>query len=126
MKKTKNLELEHHVENSAGQDVGFLHIDVKNIEGIDLWQKIDRLLVEYTKVFPNEMRVHLWENQQIRRTRKDQYASLRTNSGMRWGASIPPGLYFKLQELEPMLFAEKKLFRKFMKRYRGFTIPEKI
>jgi len=125
MKRKNTIENEHHVYDSKGLNVGLLNIDVTKLEGIDLWAKIDTLLVEYSKVFPNELRMLLIENAAKRQEARTSNAESKDKT-MRWGASIPPALYWKLQALEPTIFTDKKLFIKFLNRYKGFRIAKKI
>lgn len=120
-----NKEFEHHVFDYTGKDVGLLIIDPFNIQGVDIWQKIDRLITEYSQVHPHEMYMVLYENGLKRREIKNRYASNKSRT-MRLGASIPPGLYFKINQLAPEILNEKRLFRQFLRRYKGFRIPEVI
>lgn len=125
MKRKNEIGYEHHVYDDKGLNVGLLNIETGKITGVDLWTKVDKLLVEYSKVFPSELQLTLIENAARRRAAKDKNATS-NNKTMRWGASIPPALYFKLQALEPAIFTDKKLFIKFLNRYKGFRIAEKI
>lgn len=117
-------EYEHKVYDK-GKNIGLLVIDTTKIEGVDMWQRLDRLMVEYSKLHPNELRIHLYENQAIRRNLYNDYAA---NKKMeyRHGASLPPGLYMYIMRMYPEIFEQKSLFHKFIKRYRGFAIAKKI
>lgn len=126
MDKSELLASEHWRLNNKGQLAGVWHINAEKAEGVDIWQKIDRVINEYTKIHPNEMRMLVLENKFISDTRKNDYASSGGTAKLRWGASIPPGLFFKLQIIEPTLFENRRLFNRFLKRYKGLRICKKV
>jgi hypothetical protein len=125
LKAGLNKELEHHVFDSKGKDVGLLIINPFDVQGVDMWQRVDRLITEYSQVFPSEMYLILFENGLKRREMRNKYGSNKSKT-LRLGASIPPGLYYKINQIYPEIFNQKPLFRQFMRRYKGFRIPETI
>ena len=70
------------------------------------------------------------QNAELRKMSRNVHASNETKT-MRWGVSLPPRLFQALnsyfqQHLGHKLFAEKKDLREFAKRFKAFSIPERI
>lgn len=120
------MNQEHLKYNKQGKFEGLYSINALKAEGVDFWQKIDRVIEAYAMLFPNEIRMLVYENKKISDSRKNDFASVKGGSNLRWGASIPPALMFKLECVCPTLFDDKRLFHKFIKRYRGFSICKKV
>lgn len=100
---------------------GVLYVDTKKFSHQGVWERIDEVIRDYSEIHPNEMRMLVLENRMISEERKNGFAST-GNKSMRWGASVPPGLMFKLETVEPRLFADKHLFHAFLRKYKGFRI----
>jgi len=119
-----DLNTEHLRFNNGGL-AGLYRLDTSKVTGIDLWAKLDMVINEYVKIHPNEMKMLVYENKAIGNSRMNSLASNK-NKTVRWGASLPPALMFKLEEVEPMLFSSKKLFNSFLKRYKGLRICQSV
>lgn len=117
--------MEHLRYDKMGGLAGLYRLDPSKAEGIDVWAKIDDVIRAYTKIHPNEMQMLVMENQYISKTRRTESASSKSKS-LRWGASIPPALLFNLEVVEPNLFFDKKLFHKFLRKYKGFRICKTV
>lgn len=116
---------EEHWDLDENGNLRGLHvIDPKLATGADIWDKLDEVIRDYAKVNPNEMRLHLME---VASVRLDLNNELGTSKGqLRWGVSIPPGLYFRIQALEPDIFNNRDMYHKFMRKYPGFRICRKV
>ena len=120
-------EKEHWNIDKKGDLLGIWDINAYAASGADLWDKIDYVIKEYAKVHRLELEIVIRENAAISKSRQNDLAmSHKGGLRLRWGASIPPGLLFKLEQIEPMLFSNKKLFHKFLKKYKGFRICKTI
>ena len=120
-------EQQHWNKDKSGELLGIWDINAYAANGADIWDKIDEVIREYAKVHTMEMEILIRENANISNSRKNDLAmSGKNDIRLRWGASIPPGLLFKLEQIEPMLFSNKKLFHKFLKKYKGFRICKTV
>lgn len=120
------LNHEHWDLDKAGKFAGLWDINAQEVTGADLWQKLDRVISEYSKIHPNEMRMIVVENKMISDSRRSDTQAIKSGTGLRWGISIPPALLFKLEMVEPELFRTKKLYHGFMRRYPGFRICKNV
>lgn len=115
-----------HIEWDEKGDVAGVHtIDVKEVDGVDKWDKIEKIITEYVKLHPNYMRLFLHENKKERQRQANKYASTEDRQ-LRYGIAIPPGLMYTLQEFEPNLFNNDTLRHTFMKKFKGFTICDVV
>ena len=118
---------EHLVFDKDGKMAGLWDIDSYSVNGVDLWDKLDQIVGAYVKVHPIEMEILVRENKAISQSRMDNHQIVKKGGSMlRWGASLPPALMFKLEQVEPMLFSNKKLFHKFLNKYKGFRICKSV
>lgn len=117
-------EEEHIKYDKKGNINGIWDINVEKATG-DYWQKVDQIIRAYTEVHKGEMYMLTYENKQLRESRLNKYGSNKSKD-LRWGAAIPPGLFFKLQQFDPMLFENKKLFHIFLRKYKGLAICKKV
>lgn len=72
----------------------------------------------------------LKQNRELQKTRLNEYASTE-NKSIRWGLSLPPKLYMDLDRYFKKLYNEKLFedngeMRQFMKRFKNFSIPERV
>lgn len=117
--RNKSIHEEHwNVEN--GNFKGLWSVNAEAAKGADIWQRIDEIVAAYTKLHPMEMELTVRENQAIRNSRLNEWAAT-PGKGLRWGASIPAGLMFKIQTIYPEVFSNKTLFHRFLKKYKGLT-----
>lgn len=70
------------------------------------------------------------QNKEMQKTRINEYASTKKKQ-LRWGISIPPRLFFALEAYfrktaDQKLFENTKELHSFMRKFKQFTIPEKI
>lgn len=120
-------EIEHLNLDKKGDLLGLWDIDVKKATGLDMWDKIQSVIEAYAKVHSLEMEILVRQNLELSRTRKNSMALTEEGGNrLRWGMNIPHGLMFKLELLEPMLFSDKKLYHKFLKKYKGFRVCETV
>lgn len=108
-----------HLEIKNGQIKGLYMIDPTKVNKKEFWQNIDDIVGDYAKIHPDEMTMLVYENKAIADQRLKNTGASKSGS-IRWGASIPAALMFKLEAFEPMLFTDKSLFHKFLKKYKGF------
>jgi len=119
-------EEEHLDVDQQGNLKGLWDIDVKKVTGGDLWDKVQNLVEAYAKVHSMEVEIIIRENAELTETRKNALASTEGGSRLRWGGNLPVGLMFKLELLEPELFTNKKLYHKFLKKYKGFRVCKTV
>lgn len=115
---------EHWKTNDAGQLQGVWGLNLEKIGSGDIWDKIDRVIVEWTKLHPIEMAEHLLFVKELSAMQKKDTAS--SDSGLRYGVEIPTGLGIQLNIVAPEIFTNKPLLHKFMRRYKGFTVPLRV
>lgn len=114
-----HLEQEHWNLDPEGNLKGVWALNTDNATG-GRWAMIDQVIREYTQLHPSEMEMLVYENKAISDSRNAHAAS--ENKSIRWGISVPAGLLFALERVEPMLFVEKPLYHEFLKRYKGLRI----
>jgi len=118
---------EQHLDiDKQGNLKGLWNIDVKKVVGGDRWDKIQTVIEAYAKVHSLEVEIMIRENAELTETRKNALATVEGDSRLRWGANLPAGLMFKLEQLEPMLFSDKALYHKFLKKYKGFRVCKNV
>jgi hypothetical protein len=96
--------------------------------GGDMWTQIEGLIQDYTTLHPEEMRLFLEANKYARSIQRNAFGSTRSNS-FRWGINIPPGLSTLIMKFFPILWdgtKGKENYRKFMRKFPGFRVCEKI
>jgi hypothetical protein len=120
-----NEKEEHWVLDKDGAISGLYVVDVTGMDGIDSWNAIHTVVTEYAQIHPMEIQAQLIQNEMVRKTNKSKTGS-NSSKTMRWGLSIPVGLYFKLQQVMPDLFDDNRKLRMFMKKYKGFTTCEHV
>lgn len=91
----------------------------------DKWDKIEELIKDYAKLNPDEMVRQLEAIKYARRVQMNDTASSKAKS-LRWGISLPAGLLLLIKKFYPEVFTERREMRKFMRKFRGFTICQKI
>lgn len=120
--KTEHLNLD-----KQGKILGLWDFDAKNAKGVDLWDKIQSVVETYAKIHSMEIEIMVRQNAEITQTRKNALSITEEGGNrIRWGCNLPHGLMFKLEQLEPMLFSDKKLYHKFLKKYKGFRVCETV
>lgn len=100
-----------------------MDIDVSNVYGNNTWKKIEMVIQAYTKVHPEEIKEIVMDNATFANTRKNERGTV---GKMRYSVRIPAGLLFKLEQVEPQLFASKKMLNQFMEKYKGFRVCQKV
>jgi hypothetical protein len=124
MQETQEIAEEHWNTDAEGNLQGLYLIDHEQASGLDLWAKLDEIVKEYAKLHPEEMRIHLLETSQARSEINGDLAQ--SKKGLRWGLSLPPGLYFSIMAFEPAIFEERELYHQLLKRYPGFRICKTV
>ncbi len=119
------IQEEHWKLDKQGEIEGVFVVDPTKAKGADLWQKIDEVIVAYTQLHPVEMEAQVRSNVLRMKEQLNEFGSTKDKS-LRWGASIPTALLFRLQILEPELFENKRLFNTFLKKYKGFAVCKRI
>lgn len=118
---------EQHLDiDKEGNLKGLWNIDVKKVTGGSIWDKIQTVVEAYAKIHSLEIEITIRENAKLTDTRKNDLASTEGGSRLRWGVNIPAGLLFKLELVEPELFTDKKLYHKFLKKYKGFRVCKTV
>jgi hypothetical protein len=114
---------EHIVRNPDGTFKGVYVVNVA--QHTENWDAVDEAIREYTQIHPMETQAIVVQNAAIRNS---NYTKFGSNKGktMRHGASLPPGLYFKLQQIMPDLFTNKRKLHHFMKVYKGFRTCDTV
>lgn len=100
-----------------------MDINAKNAHGDNVWTKVEMVIQAYARVHPQEIKDTVSDNARRVAMMKNDFGS---GNKLRFGVSIPHGLLFKLQNVEPKLFTDKKLMNEFMKRYKGFRVCQKV
>ena len=118
-------ETEHINLDEKGKVLGLWDIVTDKLTG-ERWDKIQAVIEAYATVHKLEMEILVRENAEIMNSRANELALAGGGNRLRWGANIPPGLMFKLEQIEPMLFADKTLFHKFLKKYKGFRVCKTV
>lgn len=117
----RNHNVVHLKNKYGGADIGVQKIsaDVNS----DFWAQVRQFIEDYSKVYPKEMYEVLQETQRLREEaeRASKVGILGRNA-----YNIPVGLAVMLNNNFPELFADKNLTHMFMKKFPGFTIPNKI
>lgn len=128
MEEILNLHNEHLNVDKTGKILGLYKINASAVLGVDIWQKIERTIIEYTKLHPLEVELVLRENKFLTETRLNDFATSgkKGMANLRWGCNIPVALMFLLEEIEPKLFANPKLYHKFLNKFKGFRICKKV
>jgi hypothetical protein len=113
------------VDEQTGRLKGVYALDLsklkKSTEGI--WGFIDQVICDYTVLHPHEIQDCIDDAKNARlMARSDMVMS--KGKTMQYGLKIPVGLLLKLQEIEPELFENKRLFTKFKRRYQAFTVAK--
>ena len=88
-----------------------------------MWDTIEGLIQDYTRVHPEEMKLFMKANIYNRQTRKNAFAST-TNKSLRWGMSMPVGLDILIRRWYPEVFNTKKSYHTFMRKFPGFRVCE--
>ncbi len=108
-----------------GDFKGLWAINPEMAQGADIWQKIDEIVIAYSKLNPGEVFLTILENKA--ESARLMHETGKTKGGtMRYGAAWPLGLWVKIKQLAPDLFLNKKNFHKLLRKYPGFTIAKKI
>lgn len=114
---------EHWKQKNNGDIEGIFRVDTKNVRGVDLWARVDAIIQSYVRIHPREIAAQLEMNRERNEVQKNDYGS---GAEIRIGVSIPVGLLIDLERIEPALFSNKNLFHKFMEKYPGFRVPNKV
>lgn len=94
-------------------------------KGGDVWDMVESLIQNYTKLHPEEMQTFMEENKKKRHLVRDKFGGSKGGS-MRWGMDMPVGLDILIKKHAPGFLENKDNFRKFMKKFPGFTICEVV
>ncbi len=126
----RKLSSEHLVLDDKGKLKGLYNIDpMKRIQGRakseGAWNVIHDLVETYAMLHPNEINMLKIENQSMKADKKDKHGSSKDKS-KRHLCSIPPGLMFLLEKVEPDLFGNKKKLHKFLRKFPIFQVCEKL
>ncbi len=123
-----NIHTEHLNIDKNGQLLGLLKIDTDFIEGVDVWQRIERAITTYVQLHPIEMEIVVRENKAISESRLNDYGSTGSKglANLRWGCNIPVALMFLLERIEPNLFNDIKKYHKFLNKFKGFRVCKKV
>lgn len=116
---------EHHKVDDKGVLKGVYVIDTTKTQSSDMWGKIDEVVGAYASLHKIEVELLIRQNAEKVKAQMNQYGSNKDKS-MRWGASIPAALLFRLQMIFPEVFTDRNLFNKFLKRYKGFRVCNKV
>jgi hypothetical protein len=117
------MKTEEHWRSDREGNFGLMDIDVTNAYGNNTWKKIEMVIQAYSKVHPEEIKEIVHDNAYIAQTQKNEFAKA---GKMRYSVRIPAGLLFKLEQVEPKLFANKKMLNQFMEKYKGFRVCQKV
>lgn len=117
------MKQEEHWRNDRKGNFGLMDIDVTNVYGNNTWSKIQMVIEAYTKVHPEEIKEIVLDNATIANTRNNDFGK---SGKLRYSIRIPAGLLFKLEQVEPQLFANKKMLNQFMEKYKGFRVCQKV
>ena len=121
MKKSKVVGEENHVLTKDGDLAGLYTINVDEIKKkYSLWPATKVIIEQYQMLHPQEMRDQYAVNNEIRETNKKASGANESGS-MRHALSLPQGLMFVIEELEPKMFTEKKTLHQFMSNFPAFT-----
>jgi hypothetical protein len=121
MKKSKVVGEENHVLTQGGDLAGLYTINVAEIKKkYALWPAAKVIVEQYQMLHPQEMKDIYLVNQEIRETNQSATGSNASGS-MRHALSIPQGLMFVIEELEPKMFTEKANLHKFMSNFPALT-----
>lgn len=112
---TEHLEVD---DKGRIQTIRYLQVE----EDIDSWGAIAQAIGEYMILHPNEMRLYLMENQQMRVAGTGSWKS----KAQRQLGRVPVALLFKLERIMPDIFTNKLKRRHFFKEYPGFATVSKI
>ena len=122
MKKSKVKGEENHILNKEGDLAGLYTINVDEIKNkYSLWPAVKVVVEQYTMLHPEEMRDQYAVNQEIRETNKRSTGSNESGS-MRHALSLPQGLLFVVEELDPNMFTDKNNLHKFMSNFPALTV----
>ncbi len=88
-----------------------------------MWDTIEGLIQDYTKLHPEEMRLFMKANAHARDTRLNQFGSSQSKS-IRWGMSMPAGLDVLIKKYYPEVLSTKKTYLQFMRKFPGFRVCE--
>ena len=94
-------------------------------KSVDEWSMIEGLVADYARVHREELQVFLHGVKMVRGSQRTATASSQ-NKQMRHALCMPQDLMVLLKRYVPDLFTDKNKMRKFMRRFPGFCIPEKI
>ena len=85
-----------------------------------LWPAVGVIIEQYKMLHPQEMQDIFDVNHELRETNKSATGSNESGT-MRHAVSIPQGLMFVIEELEPKMFTEKTNLHKFMSNFPALT-----
>ncbi len=124
----QNIHKEHLNIGEDGKLKGLYRLDTSKVKGIDIWAKLDQVINDYAKIHKWEMIECVTANAATMKTmlREDGRTGRRDLANLRYGCDIPVALMFKLEQVEPELFSNKKLFHKFLNKYKGFRVCQKV
>ncbi len=117
--------MEEHWKLRDGNFEGLYKINPEYAKGVDMWAKLDEIINAYVNLHPIEMELQVRANAERIKTQFNDYGS-NASKNIRFGASIPAGLMFMINQVYPEVFTDNKLFHKFLKRYKGFRVSKTI
>jgi hypothetical protein len=119
-----NTETEHW-DMKNGDLAGVWAINPLEAKGADMWQIVEEIVMAYVKLHPLEVEFVVRSNKQEVETKANDFGSTE-NESLRWSASLPAGLMFKIQQVYPEIFTDKTLYHKFLKKHPGFLVCKTI
>lgn len=90
-----------------------------------MWDTIEGVVQDYTRLHPEEMRLFMAANKHARDTRLNQFGSSQSKS-VRWGMSMPTGLDVLIKKYYPEVLSTKKTYTQFMRKFPGFRVCEVV
>lgn len=124
-KDTTGVDYEHHLYNPDGSLRGLYVVKEGTTHKLSIWDRIEEAIQDYAKIHPNEMQLQVIQNSYVRAGARNDFSAAKEKS-LRWGASLPVGLMFRLQAIDPELFEDPLKFTKFIKRYKGLATCRKV
>ena len=114
---------EHLKINKDGILEGLYTIDTQkgSFTHLDIWDKVDQIVEEYTRLHPQEMEIIVRENILISANNFNKFGSS-TKDGkieLHGHRRFPVGLLRTLETFAPELFDNKKNYHKLQKRFKG-------
>lgn len=108
-----------------GDLAGLWAVNPEAAKGADMWQRIDEIIMAYVKLHPLEIELLVRCNREDVKLKANDYGSTKSKQ-LRWSASLPAGLMFKIQQIYPEVFTDKNIYHKFLKKHPGFLVCKTV